>query len=70
MAFYIQIVFIAVCLGIGLGIGDGRFAEQADPSLAFLFRAWGWPAMADLPLFIGIGLGAVLSGVVQRVRQA
>lgn len=72
MAFYIQIVFVAVCLGIGLVIGDGRFADQSDPSLAFLFRAWGWPPMSDMPLFLGIGFGVALGGyfISQAYRVA
>lgn len=72
MAFYIQIVFIVICLVIGLAIGDGRFSAQDDPSLAFLFRAWVWPEMVDLPLFIGIGFGVAVGGycISQAYRVA
>ena len=72
MAFYIQIVFITVCLAIGLAVGDGKFADQSDPSLAFLFRVWGWPSTADLPLFMLIGLGVALGGycISQAYRVA
>jgi len=72
MAFYIQIVFLAVCVVIGLLIGDGRFADQSDPSLAFLFRAWGWPAITDLALFAGIGFGVAMGGylISQAYRVA
>lgn len=74
MAFYIQVMFIIVCLGMGLAIGDGRFGDQTDPSLAFLFRAWTWPAMADWPLFliigVGIGFGGYLISQAYRVTEA
>ncbi|MEJ6403080.1 DMT family transporter [Yoonia sp. 2307UL14-13] len=74
MAFYIQVMFIIVCLGLGLAIGDGKFGNQSDPSLAFLFRAWAWPAMADWPLFliigVGIGIGGYLISQAYRVTEA
>jgi len=72
MSFYIQIVFIVVCIAIGLMVGDGRFGDQSDPSLAFLFRAWGWPPVTDIPLFIGIGFGVAMGGyfISQAYRVA
>lgn len=74
MAFYIQIMFIIVCLLFGLFVGDGRFGEQSDPSLAFLFRAWSWPLPADYPVFliigIGIGVGGYLISQAYRVAEA
>lgn len=72
MAFYIQIVFIAVCVIIGLAVGDGRFGDQSDPSLRFLLRAWEWPVAADFPLFILVGFGVAVGGyfISQAYRVA
>ena len=72
MAFYIQIVFIVVCIGVGLALGDGKFADQGDPSLAFLLRPWGWPEAADLPVFLLIGFGVAIGGycISQAYRVA
>lgn len=72
MAFYIQVVFIVVCLIIGLAVGDGRFGDQSDPSLRFLLRAWEWPLLADFPLFILIGFGVAMGGyfISQAYRVA
>jgi drug/metabolite transporter (DMT)-like permease len=74
MAFYIQIVFIAVCVAMGLVIGDGRFGNQSDPSLEFLLRAWSWPLPADYGLFVVIGVGVAVAGYLisqaYRVTEA
>ncbi len=74
MAFYIQITFIIVCLAMGLAVGDGRFGDQTDPSLAFLLRAWSWPLPADYPLFLLIGTGIAIGGYLisqaYRVTEA
>jgi drug/metabolite transporter (DMT)-like permease len=72
MAFYIQITFILVCLLVGAAIGDGRFGNQSDPSLAFLFRAWTWPATSDLPILFAVGVGIALGGyfISQAYRVA
>lgn len=72
MAFYIQIVFIAVCLLMGLVVGDGRFGDQSDPSLAFLLRAWSWPVPTDYPIFLLIGVGIAFGGflISQAYRVA
>ena len=72
MAVYIQIVFIAVCVIIGLAVGDGRFGDQSDPSLRFLLRAWEWPVAADFPLFILVGFGVAVGGyfISQAYRVA
>ena len=74
MAFYIQIMFIVVCLAMGLFLGDGRFGDQTDPSLAFLLREWSWPVVADYPIFliigIGIGVGGYLISQAYRVAEA
>lgn len=72
MAFYIQAMFIIVCLVIGLMIGDGRFGDQDDPSLRFLLRAWVWPAQADYPFLLLLGLGVAFGGyfISQAYRVA
>ena len=72
MAFYIQIMFIVVCLAMGLAVGDGRFGDQLDPSLAFLLRAWSWPLVADYPVFAIIGIGIATAGylISQAYRVA
>ncbi len=74
MAFYIQIMFILVCLVMGLAVGDGRFGNQSDPSLAFLLRAWSWPLPADYPVFLIIGIGIAFGGYLisqaYRVTEA
>lgn len=72
MTFYIQIMFILVCLIIGLAVGDGRFDTQTDPSLSFLFRAWRWPDPADAPFFALIGIGIAIAGflISQAYRVA
>ncbi|MEJ8562808.1 DMT family transporter [Yoonia sp. GPGPB17] len=72
MAFYIQIMFIIVGVMFGLIVGDGRFGDQSDPSLAFLFRAWSWPLPADYPVFLIIGIGIAVAGylISQAYRVA
>jgi S-adenosylmethionine uptake transporter len=56
MALSVQVVFIVVSLGMGMAVGDGRFAGSDDPSLDFLLRAWHVPAADDVPLFALVGL--------------
>ncbi|MFA8441005.1 DMT family transporter [Yoonia sp.] len=72
MAFYIQIMFITVGILFGLIVGDGRFGDQSDPSLAFLFRAWSWPLPGDYPIFLTIGAGIAIAGylISQAYRVA
>ena len=72
MAFYIQIMFIVVCVAMGLAVGDGRFGDQSDLSLAFLLRAWSWPVVADYPVFLVIGIGIATAGylISQAYRVA
>jgi len=74
LAFYIQIVFIAVALSMGLVFGRGQFGTQTDPSLAFLFRAWIWPDPRDLWIFVVIGATSVTGGyfisVAYRISEA
>ncbi|MDP5217534.1 DMT family transporter [Ruegeria sp. 2205SS24-7] len=63
LAFYIQLVFILVCLGFYLIAGDGRFAEGIeDPSLLFLFRAWVWPDDGDWIYLLLLGMNVAVIG--------
>ncbi|MEO3413183.1 DMT family transporter [Roseovarius sp. CAU 1744] len=62
MTFYIVMTFIVVSAGVGLAIGDGRFAGQAHPSLDFLLRAWAPVDIADLPILVMLGVSGVMGG--------
>jgi drug/metabolite transporter (DMT)-like permease len=62
MAVYIQLTFIAVCLAMGLAVGNGRFAGSGNASLEFLFRPWLWPAPRDLAFFLAAGAGSATGG--------
>ena len=74
MAFYIQITFIVVSGGVGLTVGDGRFAGGTGPSLEFLLRAWVWPSGGDALIILGIGalnaMGAYLISQAYRGSEA
>ncbi len=63
MAFWAQAAFILVSLLMGAAVGDGRLAG-ADPSLAFLLRAWAWPPLADWPAFLATGLAVTAGGLM------
>lgn len=62
LAFYIPVMFLAATLTSGLLIGDGRFDTSADPSAAFFFRAWSWPAGQDWWWLLVVGVGVALGG--------
>lgn len=62
LTFYVQLLFLAITICIGLAIGDGRFAEGRGEVWMFLLRAWVWPAPADLPYICALGLFAALGG--------
>ena len=72
MTVYIQLTFIGVSLLFGLAFGDGKLADQDNASLAFLFRAWSMPSMADFWLMAVIGVGTGLGGflISQAYRVA
>jgi drug/metabolite transporter (DMT)-like permease len=72
MAFYIQVAFSVVCILIGLAVGDGKFADQSNASLAFLFREWRWPDLSDYTLLVLLGFGVAVGGffISQAYRVA
>ncbi|GGO35899.1 membrane protein [Gemmobacter aquaticus] len=65
---YVQIGFILISTAMGLVVGDGHLAGSENPSLAFLFRAWIWPAPQDWPAFLATGLSVAIGGLL--VSQA
>ena len=66
MSFYIQVTFFLVSCFFGIATGAGQFAGSEDASLEFLMRAWVWPSLEDLPLFVLIGF---VSAFVTKYRQ-
>ena len=64
MTLYVQLTFLVVCIAMGLAFGSGQFAAQTDPSLAFLFRAWVWPAPWDWPVMVISGLASAIGGLL------
>lgn len=62
MSFYIQVTFFLVSCFFGVAIGGGQFAGNEDASLEFLLRAWVWPSLEDLPLFVLIGFVSAFGG--------
>lgn len=68
LSFYVQCGFVLVSASMGLVAGDGKFAGSSDPSLAFLFRPWVWPAATDLPAFAATGIAVAVGGLM--VSQA
>lgn len=57
MAIYVQVSFLLVSAAFFVAVGDGRFAEATEnPALAFLLAPWVWPAAADWPPLVLIGL--------------
>ena len=73
MTFYTQAGLVAVGALVGLAVGDGRFGDVEDASLAFLLRAWVWPATEDLWLFgisgVTSATGAFLIAQAYRVGE-
>ncbi len=60
MAFWGNFVFLAIALLMAFAFGDGRFAGDVHPSLAFLLRGWVWPSALDAALMCGCGVIAAL----------
>jgi len=62
--YFVLVGFLVVCCLVGLVAGNGRFEADAPPILAFLFRPWVWPATADLPVFLALGLSIGVGGLM------
>lgn len=72
MSFYMQLTFLVFSGAVGLLFGDGKLSGSADPSVAFLTRAWIWPPAGDWPVLLGVGLIAAFSAylLAQAYRLA
>ncbi|WP_166416889.1 DMT family transporter [Cochlodiniinecator piscidefendens] len=74
LSFYPQIAFILVSCTVGLSFGDGRYSEQDNAALAFVFRGWIWPETSDYGIFLLLGLvgstGGYLVGQAYRLCEA
>ena len=74
MATYGNIVFLGVGVLLALVFGGGAFANESDPSLAFLVRGWTWPTAFDVSLMLACGLiaavGLVLLTEAYRATEA
>ncbi len=72
LAFYMMATFLAASAVAALVLGDGRFAVESHPSLAFLTRAWVWPTTRDLMWLVLLGLisGAGFYCISQAYRIA
>lgn len=68
MAFYIQLVFVVVCVAFGLAFGDGRYANPDNVAMDFLFRPWINPQPLDWLIMTGLGLSSGIGGYL--VSQA
>ena len=74
LAFYVQIMFIVICVTSGLIMGDGRFFQGSNPALDFLFRAWRWPQPEHLGIILLcgclVGFGMFLLIQAYRIASA
>ncbi len=64
LTLYVQMTFVVVCIISGLVLGGGAFASDANPSLAFLTRAWVWPEAGDWPILVLIGLASAFGALL------
>jgi len=64
LTLYVQMTFISVCIISGLVLGNGGFSDATDPSIAFLTRAWEWPALADWPVLVLIGCASAVGALL------
>ncbi|MBN2630160.1 MAG: DMT family transporter [Rhodobacteraceae bacterium] len=62
--FFVQVGFVIVSTVMGLWVGDGHLSGSSDPSLAFLFRPWVWPPVADWWAFAATGLAVGIGGMM------
>lgn len=62
LSLYIQVAFVITSMMAGLAFGGGQFADQSDPSLAFLLRGWVWPPTYDLFILFLVGFASAAGG--------
>ena len=60
MVFYIQLNHLFFSSLMGLIFGDGNLADESEPIIFYLFRAWTVPTWQDLIIMVGIGLASGL----------
>ncbi|WP_253944350.1 DMT family transporter [Pseudogemmobacter hezensis] len=66
-SFYVLSGFILLSLTMGAIFGDGSH-DSGDALWGFLFRAWIWPPLADIPWLLLTGSSVVIGGLM--VAQA
>jgi drug/metabolite transporter (DMT)-like permease len=64
LTLYVQLTFVGVCVISGLALGHGAFFSGEDPSLAFLTRAWIWPAFGDMPVLLLTGVASAMGALL------
>ena len=62
--FYTQVAFLVTSAVMGFFVGDGHLSGSPDASLAFLFRPWILPPVADWIYFLGTGLAVAIGGML------
>lgn len=71
---YLHLAFLITSLGMGVVAGDGHLMGDPHGVFAFLFRPWIWPALADWPILILIGISVAVAGLfisqAYRVAEA
>lgn len=74
MSFYMAIAFVYLGGAMGLALGDGQYADAANPSLEFLLRAWTMPPAFAFALLVATGvisaIGFVLLTQAYRIGEA
>lgn len=74
MAFWGNMVFLALALGMAAVFGDGSWNGAAHPSLAFLTRGWVTPTWTDAGLMAACGViaaaGLVLLTQAYRIAES
>ena len=62
MTFYIQVMFLGMCILLGLWMGDGRFETSAPEALVFLVRPWVIPETSHVLMMLLLGVFASVGG--------
>ena len=71
MAVYIQVVFFVAATMMGLGFGDGKFANTGQPVADFIFGPWVAIAPWDFAIMAGCASAVAAGGylITQAYRQ-